>query len=502
MRTRLVIPFVAILLAGCAVGPNYERPPLTTPVQFRVVPGDLPTAPPGQAVPGDATPPAGGGAAADASASLADGAWWTLFDDPALKDLIDEALRHGFDARLALWRVEEARAEAGIARSEFFPAVEAGAGWTRGRESNFITPVPGVNEFYQANVGMSWEIDLWGRIRRLNEAALARYLATEEGQRGVWLSLVSEVASRYFTLRALDLELDIARRTAGSFEETHDLFSRRQATGIASALETASAAAPLASTRAAIPEIERRIVETENGLALLLGRNPGDVPRGATLDDQALPPEIPVGLPSDLLKRRPDLRQAEEELIAANADVGVAVANFFPRISLTGAFGGVSPKLSELFGDGKSWSVGGGLLTPIFQGRRLHDEHRAAIARFEQAKVVYERSVTNAFAEVSTALTAYQRLAEVERRQAEAVAAYREAVRLANERYLSGLSDYLEVLLAQRQLFPAETSLAEVRLGRLEALVGLYRALGGGWNLEDGGWTVAEAHPAPGGGLR
>lgn len=487
-----IAALVALAVAGCAVGPNYERPPLTTPVQFRLVPGDLPQAPEagGGTVPGGT---ADGPAASPGTESLADDGWWSVFNDASLQQLIDEALARGFDARLAAWRVEEARAAAGIARSEFAPAIQAGAGWTRGRQSDFITPVPGTNEFYQADVGLAWEIDVWGRIRRLNEAALARYLATEEARRGVWLSLVSEVASRYFELRALDLELSIARRTADSFQETHDLFSRRHATGIASALETASAAAPLASTRAAIPELERRIVETENRITFLLGRNPGDVPRGATLEDQILPPGIPAGLPSDLLRRRPDLRQAEQELIAANAEVGVAVANFFPRISLTGAFGGVSPSLSELFGDGRSWSVGGGLLTPVFQGRRLHHEHRAAIARFEQAKVAWERSVTNAFGEVSTALNAYQRLAEVERRQTEAVASYREAVRLANERYLSGLSDYLEVLLAQRQLFPAETALAAIRRQRLEVLVGLYRALGGGWNLEDGGWTLAAA---------
>lgn len=487
MRTFIVMVSIGLVTAGCAVGPNYQRPPLTTPVQFRVVPGDRPAAP--------ETP---AGVEAPAGASLADETWWQVFQDPALRSLIDEALEHGYDVRQAAWRVEEARAEAGIAKSQYFPAVQAGAGWTRGRESDFITPVPGTNEFYQANLGLSWEIDLWGRIRRLNEAALARYLATEEARRGVFLSLVSEVATRYFALRALDLELEIARRTATSFEETHDLFSRRYATGIASALETASASAPLAATRAAIPDLERRIVEEENGIALLLGRNPGDVPRGAAIDDQILPPQIPAGLPSDLLRRRPDLRRAEEDLIAANAEVGVTVANFFPTLSLTAAFGGVSPKVSELFGDGRSWSVGGGLLTPVFQGRRLKNEHHAAIARFEQAKVAYERAVTNAFAEVSTALTAYQRLAEVERSQVEAVGSYREAVRLANERYLSGLSNYLEVLLAQRQLFPAESALAQVRFNRMAALVDLYRALGGGWTLKDSEWTVAQARPEGG----
>ena len=227
----------------------------------------------------------------------------------------------------------------------------------------------------------------------------------------------------------------------------------------------------------------------ENLLSFLLGRNPGDVPRGAPLNDQLLPPEIPAGLPSDLLERRPDLREAERELMAANADVGVAVADYFPRVSLTALFGGVAPEVSNLFGDGKTWSVGGGLLTPVIQGQRLKNQHRAAVARWEQARVRYEQSVTNAFSEVSTALVAYQKLADVEREQAQAVASYREAVSAANSRYLSGLADYLEVLQAQRQLFPAENSLAETRFERLATLVVLYRALGGGWQLADSDWV-------------
>jgi multidrug efflux system outer membrane protein len=459
---------ILILLNGCAVGPNYERPPISSPVEFR-------------------------GQPAGEAASLADEAWWDVLQDSTLRGLIDEALKSGFDIRAAAWRVEEARANAGIAKSEFFPQIQGEAGWSRGRVSEFVSPVPGTLELYNANVGFSWEVDLWGRIRRLNEAALARFLATEEARRGVQLSLVSDVATAYFELRTLDAEKEIAERTARAFKETHDLFSHRYEAGIASALETASAAAPLASTQAVIPDLERRIAGQENRIALLLGRNPGDVPRGAALDAQVLPPDIPAGLPSELLKRRPDLRQAEQALIAANADVGVTVAEYFPSLRLTGVFGGLAPQVSDLFKDGKQWSIGGGLLTPLFQGRRLKNQNRAAVARFEQAKVEYERSVTNAFAEVSTALVAYERLAHVEEEQERAVAAYREAVDLANSRYLSGLADYLEVLLAQRQLFPAENTLTQVRFERLAALVDLYRALGGGWRLEDTGWTMAQA---------
>jgi len=479
MRRFTILAFTALLITGCAVGPDYRRPPVTTPEQFRQ------PQPPSEGAPAAASP--------SGQVSLADQAWWEILKDEKLRGLIDEALRSGYDIRLAAWRVEEARADAGIARSEFFPQVQGEAGWSRGRESNFIASETGTLDLYDVNLGLSWEIDLWGRIRRLNEAARARYLSTEEARRGVLLSLVSDVATGYFQLRELDSELEIARRTATAFQETHELFSRRYDAGMASALETASVRAPLATTQAAIPDLERQIVAQENRIALLLGRVPGDIPRGAALDDQILPPEIPAGLPSDLLKRRPDLRQAEQELVAANADVGVAVADFFPSIRLTGAFGGVAPQVSELFKDGKSWSAGGGLLTPVLQGRRLKNQHRAALARFEQAKVAYERSVTNAFSEVSTALVAYQRLGEVERRQVEAVAAYREAVGLANSRYLSGLSDYLEVLQAQRQLYPAENALAEVRFERLEVLVQLYRALGGGWRIEDTGWTEPQS---------
>ena len=467
----LLAGFVFVLATGCAVGPNYQRPPIASPVEFR-----------GQA------PEAGGEVA-----SLADFRWWQVLQDERLQGLIDEALKNGFDIRAAAWRVEEARASAGIAKSQYFPEIAGEAGWTRGRVSEFVSPLPGTLDLTNVNVGFSWEVDLWGRIRRLNEAALARYLSTEEARRGVLLSLVSDVATSYFQLRALDYEKEIAARTAGAFRETHDLFTRRYEAGIASELETASAAAPLRTTEAIIPDLERRITAQENQLALLLGHPPEEIPRGAALNDQILPPSIPAGLPSELLKRRPDLRQAEQELIAANADVGVTVANYFPTLRLTGAFGGLAPQVSDLFKGGKQWSIGGGLLTPIFQGRRLKNENRAAVARFEQAKVSYERAVTNAFAEVSTALVAYERLAHVEEEQAQAVDAYRRAVTLANDRYLSGLSDYLEVLLAQRQLFPAESALAQIRFSRLAVLVDLYRALGGGWQLPDDGWQMAQA---------
>jgi outer membrane protein, multidrug efflux system len=471
MNRIAAVPLVlaAALATACAVGPTYKRPPVTTPASIR-----------GAEVPSDK---------AAATVAISEQAWWEVFKDDTLNGLIAAALKDGYDVKLAAWRVEEARVNAGIARSQFYPEIQAEGGWSRSRRPLGSTLGSAPVNLTDVNLGLTWEIDLWGRIRRLNEAALADYLASEEARRGVFLSLVSDVATSYFALRELDLQLDIARRTAEAFRETHDLFNRRLEAGAASALETSSAEASLASTSATIPELERQITAQENRIALLLGRAPEPIPRGAGLNEQLLPPEIPPGLPSRLLERRPDLREAEQRLIAANAEVGVAVADFFPTLSLTGSFGGVSSQVSDLFADGRTWSVGGGLLSPVFQGRRLKNQHRAALARWEQAKVEYERSVTDAFGEVSTALVAYQKLAGAEAEQSRSVEAYRQAVVLSNERYVGGLSDYLEVLQAQQQLFPAENTLARIRFDRLATLVQLYKALGGGWNLSDDQWA-------------
>jgi len=460
------------LLTGCAAGPDYHRPPVTVPDRVRGEPG------PSQ------------------GESLGDQAWWQLFKDEALQGLIDEALRNAYDLRLAVWRVEEARANAGIARSEYWPQAQAQGTWTRSRQSPGSFAGAGIpadlgrpRNLYDVNASMSWEIDLWGRIRRTNEAALAQTLASEEARRGVLLSLVSDVATDYFQLRELDEQLAVARRTAEAFQGSYDLFDRRLKAGAASALDTASAEVSAASARAAIPDLERQIEAQENRLSLLLGRVPGTIPRGVALADQALPPAVPAGLPSDLLRRRPDLRQAEQQLVAANANVGVAVANFFPAISLTAAFGGVAPQLSGLFAGGRTWSLGGGLLSPVVQGRRLESQHRVAVAQWEEAKVQYERSVNNAFSEVATALVAYQKLAGADSELARAVAVNRDAVRLSNQRYLGGRSDYLEVLQAQQAQFSAENALAQTRFNRLASLVQLYKALGGGWQLSDQQWA-------------
>lgn len=465
MRKLLAALLLPLTLAGCAVGPNYKRPPIAAPAETR-----------GESGPAQA-------------ASLADRPWWEIFGDETLKGLLDEALKNGYDVRLAAARVEEARANAGIARSDFFPQIDYQAQWSRSRQSEFVAPGVGAVSLHDVNLGLTWELDLWGRIRRSSESALAQYLASEEARRGVLLSLVSEVATDYFQLRQLDWRIEIAKRTTAAFQETFDLFGRRLEAGMASALETASAEASLASVAGQVPQLESQVVALENAIGLLLGKNPGPIARGASLTDQFLPPEVPAGLPSDLLRRRPDIQQAEQQLIAANANVGVAMANFFPTISLTGAFGGVSTDVSNLFSAGKTWSIAAGLTGPLFQGLRLKNQYDARVAQWEQAKAQYEKVVTSAFGEVSSAIVAHQKLAQAEKEQARAVAAYRQAVTLSNQRYVSGFAGYLDVLQAEQNLFPAENALAQIRFNRLANFVQLYKALGGGWNVADPSWA-------------
>ncbi len=459
MKKLLVPGLLGLLLAGCAVGPNYKQPVVAVPEQYREIQG----------------PPAPG-------ESLADLAWWETFGDPVLKGLIDEALRNGYDARIAAFRVDEARARAGIAKSQFFPQIGYGGDWSRGLTSTFVQPGATTANSWSANVNFGWELDLWGRIRRLNESAKAQYLATEEARRGVVLSLVSEVAATYFNLRALDEQLVITKGTVASFEEQYKLYDLKLQGGAASSVQTSYAGAALGQVSAQLPEIERQIEATENRLSLLLGRNPGPIPRGEALSSRALPPQVPAGLPSDLLKRRPDILQAEQQLVAANAEIGVAVANFFPSISLTGLFGGISPDVSSLFSAGKTWSIAAGLVGPLFQGGRLRSEYEVAVARWEQAKAQYEQTVTGAFAETTTVLYAREKIEASIVQLRRTVNEYREMARLANVRYDAGVSDYFEVLYAMQLLYPAELTLVNAQLNLAVDYVNIYKALGGGWN--------------------
>jgi multidrug efflux system outer membrane protein len=459
VKKTVALAVSIVLTAGCAVGPDYKPPQVAVPEQYREVQG----------------PPAPG-------ASVADLPWWEIFGDEALKGLIDEALRNNYDVRIAAARVEEARARAGIAKSEFFPQIGYGGGWGRGLASKSVQPGATTQDAWSANVNFGWELDVWGRIRRLNESAKAQYLATEEARRAVLLSLVSDVASTYFTLLAFDEALVISKATVEAFQQQYDLYNRKLEAGAASAIEVSYAGAAVGQVASQVPLIERQIEATENRLNLLLGRNPGPVPRGQALAAQVMPKAVPAGLPSDLLKRRPDIQQAEQLLVAANADVGVATANFFPSISLTGLFGFVSPDLSSIFVPGKTWSIAAGLVGPLFQGGRLRSQYEVSVARWEQAKAQYEQTVTGAFAETTTVLYAREKLEKEIAELGRTVDAYREMVRLANVRYDAGLSSYFEVLYAMQLLYPAELALVNSRQSLLVDYVNIYKALGGGWN--------------------
>ena len=453
------------------MGPDYKRPTTTPPETFR-----------GQTGPAEA-------------ASLADLPWWEAFRDPTLQELLQTALANNYDLRIAVARVEQARALAARARGAFFPSIGYQGDISRARASSAVLGLPSgqaptTQSIFVGLFTASWELDIWGRIRRQHEAARAQFFATEEARRGVLLSLVSTVAQAYFELLELDAQLDIAKRNTASFQGTFNLFRRRLEFGLASTLETSRAEGALGSTAANIPDLERQIAAKENEISVLLGRNPGPIPRGTPLFAQAVVPEVPAGLPSALLERRPDLRQAEQQLVQANAQVGVAKANFFPQLTLSGFGGGVSPQLSAF---SHVWSLAAGLSGPIFQGGQILENYRAFVAAWEQAKLQYEQAVITAFQEVSSALTALEKLVQVEAEQARAVKAYADSVRIANKRYEGGLASYYEVLEAQQLLFPAENQLAQVRANRLFTYVQLYKVLGGGWHLTDAQWSGPQA---------
>jgi multidrug efflux system outer membrane protein len=462
---------ITLLVAGCAVGPNYRRPQTNAPAAFRSQ------------------------HQTSSSQSLADLPWWKVFRDEALQQLIREALVKNYDLRIAVTRIEQARALLTQARSNFFPQLGyqaqatrlggpqqvsvAGTQFAEGQTAGGLRTTS--NTFAVAG-NATWELDLWGRIRRENEAATALLLATEEARRGVVQSLVAEVAQTYFQLRDLDVELQIAERNRDAFNQIVGIFKKQKVGGIASDLEISRATALEAQIAASIPETERQIALTETALSFLLGRNPGPIARGATLSEQYSPPTVPAGLPSTLLERRPDIREAEQNLIAANANVGVAVANLLPTLDLTAALGAVSPQLYLLTsGRGNFWNVGGALTGPLFQGGRLVGRYHEMKALRDQAQLQYQRTALAAFGDVSNALVSRRKYTETYEQEARQVAALHVATALARERYAGGVSTYIEVLDAQEELFPAETALTRARLQQLIVIVQLYKALGGGW---------------------
>jgi len=466
---------LVVLLGGCAIGPDYKRPAVVEPPTFR-------------------------GQATAEAASLADAAWWEVFEDPILKELIREALRNNYDVRIAAARVQEARAGFVATRSDLFPSLDYGgtvarSNATPGILGNLGPQAPTTSNFYSLTLAMSWELDIWGRIRRSTEAARATLLATEDARRGVWLTLVSDLAQAYFELLALDVRLQIARNSTDAYQRTYDLFLDRFQLGVASKLETARAEGALGGAQATIPQLESDIVAKENQIAILLGKSPGPILRGTPMYEQPVVPVVPAGLPSTLLARRPDLRQAEQELVSANARIGVAKAEFFPKFSLTPLIGTASPEFSALTGGSATvWAVAGILTGPLFNAGRTLGNYRATVAQWEQAKLQYEQAVLTALREVSDALTALGKLSDAETGQDRSVKALADAVDRATDRYRQGLANYFEVLEAQQQLYPAQSTLAQIRRDRLLSHVRLYRALGGGWSLTDAQWQ-GQAQP-------
>jgi len=454
---------VALIAGGCTVGPNYTRPALTTPERFRF--------------------------AEQQAESFADLPWWEVTRDPQLQALVREAIANNLDLRAAAARVEQARARAGIARSFLFPEVGAGVGYTAQQTSRLGDPPneSGDRTFQNWSLGfnLAWEIDLFGRIRRESESAVAIFLATEQARRGVLVTLVADVASNYLRLRELDLQLQISRNTVEINDETVRFYATRLDGGVSNRLELDQALANRSRTATSIPRIELQIAQTENLLSLLLGRPPGRVERAGPLSEADATVAVPAGLPAALLERRPDVVEAEQRLVSANADIGAAKALFFPTISLTGFLGGVSRELADLVkSDAFAWDVSPGLFQPIFQAGRIRRNYEAAQARFEEALALYRKAALNGYREVADALVAIQKLTEERVELEKGVVALREAASLARSRYDTGLSDYLEILIADQQLFDQEVLLAKARGAEARAIVDLYRALGGGWQTE------------------
>ena len=470
LASLAVTAIAALTFTSCTLGPNYKRPEVRMPAQFR----------------GSASTEAAAG-----QASIADVKWSELFRDDTLTALVSAALQENFEVRIAAERVLQARAAYGITRADQFPSADASVDLAAARASkegaNRAIPRGADTSvsYVQAGFSFAWEIDVWGRLRRLTEAARAQYLATEEARRGVVTTLIADTTENYLALRALDLELDIAKRTRDLATESLRLTEARRAQGAASGLDVRQAEQLLFTTTGRIASLERAIAQTENALSLLLGRLPGDIQRGRPLDALEAPPEVPAGLPSALLERRPDIRRAEQELIAANAQIGAARAEFFPRISLTGLLGVQSRALTDLLSGPAVVATGGlGAAAPIFNAGRTRSNVRLAEAVQREAVVNYQRAIYAAFRDVADSLAARTKTREQRAEHERLVAALREAARLSTERYRGGLDSYLPVLDAQRNLFEGELELARLRQLELSAVVQLYRALGGGWSKE------------------
>jgi multidrug efflux system outer membrane protein len=474
---RLLAASLALAAAGCALGPNYRRPAVPTPPTWREIP------------------------MAEAQ-SLANTAWWELFDDPQLQELVRIALVENKDLKIAVERIEEARARYGFTKADFWPKLDASAtaGRLRFNSGSLIHTPEGdaaaasqgtETAVYSVSADVSWEIDFFGRIRRASEAQQALFLGTQEARRSAVLTLVADVARAYFELRDADLRLEIARRTIQSRREYVQFAKDRFEGGITPELDFRQAEAELKRVETILFDLERLISAKENELSVLLGRNPGPILRGRTVSEQKLPGAVPAGLPSELLDRRPDIRDAEQTLAAATANIGEAKAMLFPRIALTGSYGTASTDFDTLFeGPSKSWNIIGNLLQPIFHANKNKRRVEITESRQRQLLYAYERTILQAFRETEDALMAYRKTGEQRQAQADRVSAERKVLELCELRYKGGVSAYLEVLDAQRSLFSAELDEAQTIGSNLVSLVRLYKALGGGWP------SAPEAAPA------
>jgi outer membrane protein, multidrug efflux system len=455
----------AVFVGGCMVGPNYQRPQIEVPTAYRF--------------------------AEPAAQAIADVEWWEGFGDPVLSDLVRDALHNNLDVRIAAARVDIFLGSLATTRSALFPQVAISPGFpvqaARQRGSRIATPqrIPAeaAVEYatYQAGLSAAWEIDLWGKVRRQTEGATADVFANEEARRGVVLSVAAATASGYIALRDLDGQLDIARETARSRGDSLELFQKRFAGGVVSQLEVSQVTSEFEAALSTIPPIETEIAVQEQALSQLLGRNPGPIPRGKSID-QLKPIVIPAGLPSELLERRPDIRQAEQQLIAANAQIGAAKALYFPSISLTGVFGAVSTALGDLFtGPARTWTLAADLTAPIFNAGAIAGQVQQAEAGQRLALANYGRTVQAAFGDVENALITAEKARSTQAALQRTVAALADYARLARLRYDNGYTSYIEVLDAERSLFEAQLTYVHSQNTALAAQVAIYKAVGGGW---------------------
>jgi multidrug efflux system outer membrane protein len=462
-------------MLGCAVGPNYKRPTVDVPVTYRGAQSEE--------HPAETQPPTPQPGPAAHAQSLGDEKWWEVFQDPQLQSLIRTALKNNYDVRIAATRVLQAQAQVGITRANQLPTLSAG-GNIASQQSPQLGPIPAY-ELTQGQVAASaaWDLDFWGKYRRATEAARANLLANEWAQKEVMSTLVANLATAYFQLRQYDLELEISQRTLSSRRDSLKLTQTLEQHGINSLLDVRQSEQLVYTAATEVPDLERQIAQEEDAISILLGKNPGDVPRGLRLTEQPHSPEVPAGIPSALLERRPDIHQTEANLIAANAQIGVARAAYFPDIALTATAGYESPALTNLFtGPAGIWNMAASLTQPIFQGGRLKNNVRLAQAERDQMVLTYQQSIQGAFRDVSNALVAYRKDQETRVQQELLVDSARDAARLSQVRFKAGTTDYLEVLTNETNSFSAELALAQAQGNELIALVQLYQALGGGWD--------------------